>query len=89
MNIIIQYLFFSILLVGIGHYVWNMLLEKYTVKKVKHVEDIHSQKYKQMFAELEQNIKEGGTQKDNSYLADEDKINMIHELSTYMGTLSV
>ncbi len=96
MNSIIQYLFFSVCIILVGHFIWNTLLEKYTQKKIKNIGNIQNEKYKQLFNELEETIKKGTTTSSGNYmnventppyLEDEDKISMIHELSTYMSSL--
>ena len=87
MGYIIQYLFYSFLIIIICHILWNMLLDKYTVKKVKNVVEIQQNKYDKIMSEMEENMKNKSTMESNNYLPEETKINMIHELSTYMGSL--
>jgi endonuclease III-like uncharacterized protein len=71
----------------ICHVLWNMLLDKYTVKKVKNVVEIQQNKYDKIMSEMEENMKNKPPMESNNYLPEETKINMIHELSTYMGSL--
>lgn len=79
MNIIV-YGMVCLAIVYLGHYLWNFILDKTTVKKIK-TPDKQTEKYKQMFDEYQENIELNK----NEYLADDEKIEMIADLMASMG----
>lgn len=81
MNLLI-YCILCILIIYLGHYIWNYLLDKYTIKKVK-TNDKQTEKYKHMFDEYQEN-----KNKPDDYLSNEEKIDMIYELNKFMDTFT-
>lgn len=69
-------------IIYLGHYLWNFILDKTTVKKIK-TTDKQTEKYKLMFDEYQENIS-AANKEQNAYLPEDEKIEMIAELTSIM-----
>ena len=82
----------SLAIIVFAHYIWDHLKNTYSVKKVKSLADIQTNKYKTMIDELREGPRESSveTMPDESrFLSIEEKHWMVKELSSYLESGSI
>ena len=69
----------SLLIIYIGHYVWNYIKETYSTKKTKDLVNTQIKKYKKMMQEMQDN---------HTFLNEEDKLGMDLRLMEFMENIN-
>ena len=72
----------SILVVLIGHYLWNYLKDTYSTKKTKDLVEYQTRKYKEIISEIQSSKKE--PPQHTEYISPEEKQTMIDELKSLL-----
>jgi hypothetical protein len=75
----------SIIIILAGHYLWNYLRDKYTVKKTKDIVNVQVEKYKKIVAELQETI--DSRSRNVEFFNDSEKEAMDQDLSAFAKTL--
>ena len=80
----------SFLIIVFGHYLWQYILDKCTIKKVKSL-DQQTEKYKTIINDIYSNTASSNEnvkwRDKKDYIADDEKIDMINELNDFMMSL--
>ena len=77
-----QNIILSLCVILVLQYIWDYCKTQYTTRKTKNIVDTQTQKYRDIIREIQQPAL--STPEQNEYISEEEKEQMIHELTRFL-----